>query len=259
MKNLITILCLCSFLFSVGKREDTRINYTIIKNNSFTNIMGWTHITGEWFSEKNNISRDQSRKINLEGIDSYLIQEIPDILILVVSYTDGGYIYPEISTDWYEYNSKEIFIFDRNDIDQIHFKYDQLNQIKIQSFLSFNYENRYDGKTLNKEIILMLNKNKDVLESKVDGESSESLEENKSKTLRIDYYIYDNKIQYILSIKDNYFRSSNFEIPKIGTRDIKITKEDKIGYSSTETIQSFIDSYYFESPFDEFKKIFLID
>jgi len=222
--------------------------------------MGWTNITGQWFSEKNNISRDQSilkRKINLEGIDSYSIQEIPDIVILVVTYTDGRYVYPDISHDWYTYTFNEVFIFDRNDIDQIHFKYNQLNQIKIQSLLSFD-ESRHDGKTLNEEIILMLNKNKDVLKSKVDDESSESLEENKSSSLRIDYYIYDNKIQYILSIKDNYFRSSNFEIPKIG-RDIRITKEDKIGYVGTETIQSFMGSYYFESPFDEFKKIFLMD
>ena len=246
MTNLLSILFLLSttFLFSIGQREDTRIDFTINKNDSLTNIIGWTNKTGKWFSEKNNISRSKSprEKINIEEIVSYSIKEIPNIIVLVVGYTEGSYRYPNIHEGYDEFKKSEIFVINKNDFDQIRLVEKKLDQIMIP-FYSWSFS-RMDNTY--KKISLMLNENKHNL----------NLKDGNFGVLRIDYYVHNNMIQYILSIKG--LENEKFRIPQTQT-DITIT-EDTIGWlKSDETIHDFMKKYYFESPQDEFKKIFLID
>ena len=201
MKGSLYIGCFLlsiNILFSIGDREDTRVekrvntkvNYTITKISSLTDIVGWEKVNNTW-SSKNNKFKGVIRDVELYGIDSYIIEELPDYLILVISHLNQG-------------RKKEILLID-NRLEKLRktkFLNEEFDEIKIQPV----YSTIVKG-SLFEDINNFLNEQV--------GEHSEGtlLSTTPYRDLSFPYYIhyysYDNKIQFILSKKH---RLSSFEI-----------------------------------------------
>jgi len=292
MKNLITILCLCSFLFSVGDR----ITYTKYDlQNSITDIIGWSR-EGRWESRENNIISIDN--YNFSKIEIYNIKDKPKFLLLIFHINNdkfGLLIEKNIKL-----NMKSLYtsiyslkIGGESDVDvsRIEFNYPiiDLSVTSKEDYLYDCFEKKEYGNSFNnlflyyyidKDKIQFLFINHIKLGKRNSGGRNgikEAIENSLRYTSnqRINEIYHSNLIgsdQLLFDYYLQYYGTTNSDDPK---RDCKIVdgkkeysiycsvqgngNKDEHDYILNNNMDIIMKEKYFESPLNEFKKIFLID
>ena len=261
IKKLSVFILFFSILFSQGRREEN-ISYNINFIKSFDNINGWNNTIHGWKSKKNKIPSWNTEKnientlwynslgkINLKKLEIYNVEELPDIVILRIIFTDGSYRYPTIYEGWYTYDTQRIIIFNKNELRNklIFKKNNKVNQILISSDYSYTSPPVIDDKFLSLKSKVEVNQ---LIESKIKGYLKDKNDDDDYyfKNFYIDYFIYDNMIQFYLSQDEIWGITSSLD----GSRDRYIYGEyERYGDGNID-----FKSMYFESSFQEFESFF---
>ncbi len=276
MKNLITILCLCSFLFSIGERVDHFTKFTINEINKL-DIIGWSNKDGQWIKQEGIVdlyitpSFNKDYKLFLNDITLYEVKEKPDLFIMKLNPTppNPSDIY---GMDFYE----KIILIHKDELKKIKFKYQKLDKIEIEVFSYRGLNNGLFLETCNSFI------NNYLLNQEDQNYYKKSYTET---ILRLDYYCFDDTIQYLISMrtrtrtpktKRTYYDKKWFEYrydlfssENLWINVLKEISENnefnknvltQVSVSGTrKPINEFLEKYYFESNFGKFKKTFLKD
>tara|TARA_Y100001935_G_C17271232_1_gene492086 strand:- start:597 stop:1445 length:849 start_codon:yes stop_codon:yes gene_type:complete len=280
MKNLFKILIFLfiTFLFSVGERKNKDL-YTISKINSFSQIVGWNNIQGNWKSKENKIVfwdsiRDEEKlygrlglgNSNIIDISTYTIKQHPNLILISFTYKDGFYRYPSIREDWTNtYETKVIVVEKINLIKLLKFDDKKLSLIDLPVGLLDNPQGNspqefsvsfYTSEDELEEQILNYIKSK--LPIYFQPKESDYWFESKQQYLKICYYKSENTIQYMIGLLPKKTIVSDLkEIDWFETVTGDYILIDYYDISDNPNISEYMNYRYFESPFNEFKKIFL--
>jgi len=231
MKNLITILIplfIINFLFSIGLREEREL-YNINSKLSFSDIMGWNRFEGEWKKNKNKVyhqNKTEEERIQLDRFTYYEIIQLPNILVLII-----------------EGRNSYFFLIEKEELNKkLQFKQNQFDQIKIKLINKIKFIDYTDDYSL------------DSIE-KIESEVFHSIYQkennfsNNDDFLVINYYKYDDVIQYLLSFENCFLM---FEKEVCNDKGIVggIPLLGKVG-----DVKDMKDKY-FESPVNKFESFF---
>tara|TARA_B100001057_G_scaffold167574_1_gene168292 strand:- start:283 stop:1068 length:786 start_codon:yes stop_codon:yes gene_type:complete len=255
IKKLSVFILFFTILFSQGRREEN-ISYNINFIKSFDNITGWNKTIHGWKSKKNKIPSWNTEKnientrwynslgkINLKKLEIYNVEELTDIVILRIVFNIGSFSYPTIYEGWSTYDTQRIIIFNKNELrNKLIFKNNnEVNQILISSDYSYTSPHGIDDSFLSLKSKVEVNQ---LIESKIKRylEDKNNDDNYYFNNFYIDYFIYDNIIQFYLSRET----TSSYSQKRHIYGEYEGRREGNIDFKSM----------YFESPFQEFESFF---
>jgi len=255
MKNHIIIsLLILSVGLSIGKRKEETKKYTIKEMNSFDNITGWTMVNNNWKNIKNEIpfwdietdkestyETKKNGKYNLQRITSYIVEELPEIVILTIIFNNGHYLYPSIYEDWMNYSTMRILIFNKEDLkDNLNFIKEKFDEIKVDMYTTYTGKEDYLSLKSTDEINNII---QNIIFNYLEKPQSDFSKKHNYRKFYIHYYSFENVIQYFLSSNNSY--NSKYDI--YGQKFTPLGEDIDVKY---------FEDKYFESPFNEFESFF---
>ena len=266
MKKLYPLLCVLflvlftSIGLSIGERKEGQ-DFTIQKVGSFDIIVGWIKVNESWKSSKNkipvwdtvkdtdsNVETEVNGNYNIQKISHYEIKDDPSISILTIHFNDGRYKYSHLEQEWENFLSMRVLIVKKSELkNKLTFISEKLDRITLNIFTTYNGEEDFLSLKTDDEIINII---KNILFKYFKDDKSEFEREYHYRKLFIDYYQYNDLIQYFLSSDQG---GGLWDI--IYGENWYLNKFDKILNRNKIDEKIFRDKY-FESPFEKFKTFF---